>query len=242
MLQNSFRRSPVKKIRRLSTTIDGSKRVPRNVLRTAKNSLDTTDAPSVIVEHVHFQGAHSRRLRTPWTDEECQNLRIGVDRHGSSSWLHILMDRTLNFNENRTTIDLKDKWRNMVHYRQYGARPIRSYILVNSLHQPILNNSGRERVLRNRYPRDAALKVATKDEFYKNGAEFIDIYLRELVGENNCPPMVHVYRGTRQRYIAADIAKFNNAKANTMWVATVEKIKEEQLFNRKNVLELSRSQ
>lgn len=228
--------SPVKKPHRgrLSTAPDGHRPVPAKVLKVAKETLEASHASSVIVEQVHYQGSHSRRLRTPWTEQECENLRRGVEVYGESSWATILRAKELKFHENRTAVDLKDKWRNLVSYRQYGTRPIRSYILVDQNHQPLLNQNGHAPVLRNRYPRDAAMKIATRDEYYKNGNEFIDIYLMESVGENNCPPIVHVYRGTRQKYIAADIPKFENSA--TMWVASVEKVKEEQLFDRSTIL------
>ena len=201
----------------------------------AKKALEETEADRVIIEQVHYKGSKIRRIRKSWSDAEIQDLQKGVEKHGEGSWASIIRDPEFNFEPERTVVDLKDKWRNIANYLSYNQRPIRSYILVDKNHQPILNQNGNQKTFRNRYPRDAAMKVATKAEFYPTDDSFIDIYLRETVGEGDRPPIVHVYRGTRQKYFAAQILKFSGRK--TMWVASVEKVREEQLFSRDTIVD-----
>ena len=50
--------------------------------------------------------------RISWTDEEVEALREGVDKHGKGKWKEILVEKRHVFQE-RTTVDLKDKWRNL---------------------------------------------------------------------------------------------------------------------------------
>lgn len=105
-----------------------------------------------------------------------------------------------------------------------------------------------------RWPRDAALKVASRDEFYPlgpdNNTPFL-IYLREIrstaepttLGEyqgditdhilSEEEQVVHVYEGTRERRVAADIEKFHNKRF--MWVPSVIKLRTEKLsYGRKS--------
>ena len=57
-----------------------------------------------------------RRVRTPWLDYEIQNLIIGVYNFGIGKWA--IIHSHMSFQKNRTYIDLKDKWRNLVDRRQ----------------------------------------------------------------------------------------------------------------------------
>lgn len=205
----------------------------RSLLEAAKRTMAEHRANSVIIEQSHFSSRSNRRCPTKWTASETKNLEDGVEKHGEGSWADILKDKSLYFNKKRTIVDLKDKWRNLKNYQQYSARPIRKYVLVNEHHVPTLSPSGNQRIFNSRYPRDAALKAATKDEFYQKDKEFTYIYLRELNGTDDQPPIVHVYRGTRHIDLAAKIEKFRGKK--TMWVACVEKIREEQLYDRERL-------
>jgi hypothetical protein len=61
-----------------------------------------------IIERGPLKELYSRRQF--WSEEEVQNLKAGVARFGAGKWKTILS--FYNFN-NRTTVDLKDKWRNL---------------------------------------------------------------------------------------------------------------------------------
>ena len=50
--------------------------------------------------------------RILWTDEEVEALREGVAKHGKGKWKVMLVEKRHVFQE-RTTLDLKDKWRNL---------------------------------------------------------------------------------------------------------------------------------
>ena len=64
---------------------------------------------------VQHKKEKKRRSRTPWLDSEIQNLIIGVYNYGIGKWA--LIKSHLEFQSNRTYIDLKDKWRNLVDHR-----------------------------------------------------------------------------------------------------------------------------
>lgn len=73
------------------------------------------------------------------------------------------------------------------HCARAPSAALRKFILLDAEHRPILNESGKPRVFQNKYgmahslrrrahtlpvrrlPRDAALKIASRDEFYVNG-------------------------------------------------------------------------
>jgi hypothetical protein len=50
------------------------------------------------------------RARKKWTEEETNNLLLGVSKHGVGRWVDILEDRSFSFNE-RSGVDLKDRFR-----------------------------------------------------------------------------------------------------------------------------------
>ena len=58
----------------------------------------------------HFR-SEKKRKRTPWRDEELACLTAGVTKYGTA-WTKI---KSINPEKlkDRTTLDLKDKWRNM---------------------------------------------------------------------------------------------------------------------------------
>jgi hypothetical protein len=50
------------------------------------------------------------KARKKWTEEETNNLLLGVHKHGVGRWTDILEDRSFSFN-NRSGVDLKDRFR-----------------------------------------------------------------------------------------------------------------------------------
>lgn len=48
-------------------------------------------------------------------------LEEGIDKYGVGKWAKILKDPSLAFQEGRTYVDLKDKWRNYAEYVHYSA-------------------------------------------------------------------------------------------------------------------------
>ena len=60
---------------------------------------------------VKDQNFHRNRRNKRWSDEEIEHLLLGLMKYGLSSWTTIC--QRWNF-EDRTTVDLKDKWRNLV--------------------------------------------------------------------------------------------------------------------------------
>ena len=59
------------------------------------------------------------RRRVPWSSQEVNLLKKAVMKHGQK-WTTIYLS-TNGFNETRTTMDLKDKWRNLCKSEGAGA-------------------------------------------------------------------------------------------------------------------------
>ncbi|XP_078442436.1 uncharacterized protein LOC144712123 isoform X1 [Wolffia australiana] len=70
---------------------------------------------SPLKRHNDLKFARRRKMKK-WTTEEEEALRKAVEKHGSGQWKFILQRHPEVFEE-RTEVDLKDKWRNMCRYR-----------------------------------------------------------------------------------------------------------------------------
>lgn len=207
------------------------------VFKSPQDSVENSfsSPKTIVLEKSTFDLTKERRKRVSWSDEEVKQLQLGVRNHGEGFWSAILQDQSLDFHPQRTQIDLKDKWRNLVAYVPYEQHRMRRYVLVNSEHQIINSPSGNPHVFNNRWPRDAALKVATRDEFYPfdengNRPEVILIHLKEIMDErvsSERPPTVYVYRATRILQKSRNIKKFAGYAA--VWTGYVEKVAEELL-------------
>ena len=179
-----------------------------------------------------------RRAKRIWTAEEEQNLNLGVEKYGLGNWAKIRDDPDFSFQEGRSSVDLKDKWRNLTSFKSYKEHDVRKYVLLNERHEFLLTTAktGKQsgcHYFQNRWPREAALKVAARDEFYASSEDSgpIMIYLRETKppqpAEDKEEVIVHVYKGRRERRIAVDIPKFKNKEF--MWEPYVIKVREERL-------------
>ena len=71
-----------------------------------------------------------RRVRTPWLDFEIQNLIMGAYNFGVGKWA--IIHSQMSFQKNRTYIDLKDKWRNLIDHR-HCARTLAVYRAIASI-------------------------------------------------------------------------------------------------------------
>ena len=241
--------SPVKKThngrpaRAVNHFVGGQKHalVAKKIFTDARVAIDQRPK-AIVIERAVFDPEKMRRKRVPWTEEETENLAIGVEKHGEGFWADIFNDPELYFNESRTQIDLKDKWRNMTSYIKYQEHPIRKFVLVDSTHQMIRSDAGNLHVFRNRWPRDAALKAATKDEFYpldenNERTSTTLIHIKELLdqeGKRERPLIVHVYRVTRVLERPKNVKKFDGYAA--VWVGKVEKVAEEIMIRQEEVL------
>lgn len=186
-----------------------------------------------IIKAAEYAPKSSRIPRHPWTTEEENALREGVLRHGVGNWAKIRDDPDFSFHLNpkvRDNVALKDKWRNMVSYKEYSALPIRQYTILDKYHQPYRTRTGNLVCYRNRWPRDAALKAATKDEFYDGDPNKTTtiIYVKEIGNDGEESNIVHVYYAQRYR-IPNDgsLPKFGSYRMR--WGATVEKKREETM-------------
>lgn len=129
------------------------------------------------------------RVRHSWTDEEVRFLKKGMKKFADdpNRWSRILA--TYPFPPYRTSVDLKDKWRLIgdpaaPKRRGWKEHPITHFELV-----------GTNQRFSNRFPRDAALKAATKGYVY--------ILIRRQKEER-----VHMYRGSVLMEEPPNIPKF----------------------------------
>ncbi|RMZ92176.1 hypothetical protein DV736_g572, partial [Chaetothyriales sp. CBS 134916] len=80
----------------------------------------------------------ARRARRPWTEAEAQDLLHGVGKHGVGRWKQILEDPAFHFND-RTTVDLKDRHRELEHNRgsttDHSDGPITSASTASAPHR-----------------------------------------------------------------------------------------------------------
>lgn len=92
-----------------------------------------------------------------------------------------------------------------------------------------------EHVFNNRWPIDAAIKVATKNFVYQNSNN-ARIYLREIPAEGQeASPSVHVFDVWRAQEVAADIPKFKGKR--NAWVGHAKKFATERFLSRETVLD-----
>lgn len=215
----------------------------KSISGSARKIFLETDHDSILYERSKFELEKPRRQRIAWTVKETSFLQKGVLKYGEGAWSSIISDPNLHFHPRRTQVDLKDKWRNLTSYVPYQEHPIREFVLVNSQHQEIVTPAGNLHVFKNRWPRDAALKVATKDQYYtvdEEGkmADSVMIYLKESmdgIGRSERPQLVHVYRGTRTlQRPNGNIPKFAGYAA--VWTGKVEKVGEELLVKPLDIL------
>jgi hypothetical protein len=210
-------------------------------IETKKKIIDefTKDHHSMekIVATAKFKAKSQRVNKHPWSLIEIESLKRGVAKYGEGNWAKIRDDPELPFHNNkkiRNNVAIKDKWRNVKYYIDYSARPIRYYALLDKFHRPYRTGNDNIKVYKNRWPRDAAMKAATKNEFYPTPeATETVIYVKEIPGTLGVEPessLVHVYRAHRHREAAVNIDKFKNIK--TVWQAEVEKVREEKILSR----------
>lgn len=64
----------------------------------------------IVAQVVEPKKKKDARPRRKWTEEETNNLLLGVHKHGVGNWTDILDDSTFSFNE-RSGADLKDRFR-----------------------------------------------------------------------------------------------------------------------------------
>lgn len=98
----------------------------RNIERHGTEAINQSESDKT---PIRMPGAYTpRRVRMHWTAEEEAYLREGVERFGEGNWSKIL--REYQFHEHRTSVDLKDKYRNLTSTQ--ALRPKRKYLLLGT--------------------------------------------------------------------------------------------------------------
>lgn len=202
----------------------------------SKLTDDGIPIESVAPTRCEFSGF--RKQRDLWTEEEIDALTEGVQAYGPGNWALILQDHRFgSILRRRDKFSLKDKWRNLANYLPRGQRAMRRYVVVDEFHREITSDAGNIHILNNRWPREAALKVATHPEFFGlpilNEGDFVVIRLKEMKRSNDnqgnyYQNIVHVYKGRKIAVPAPDIPKFEHQ--DYAWEAEVSKMKEEFLM------------
>lgn len=163
-----------------------------------------------------------------------------MERYGLA-WSDILQSGDFRFHPHRTQVDLKDKWRNITNYRPYGSHGLREFIMLDENHQPLIRpDTGRPYHFKNRWPRDAALKAASRDEFYLADSIITTLYVREIETNRDAgiPPIVHVYEGMRAREPAPP--HLSQLEIRSVWQSEVRKVREERYISQEDLQKLER--
>jgi len=86
----------------------------RNMNKFPKENRAAKQPQARSENNIHFrnQPGENRKPRERWDEDEEQALRHGVKEYGEGEWSTILL-RCAGFKQARTTVDLKDKWRNI---------------------------------------------------------------------------------------------------------------------------------
>ncbi|KAM0673428.1 hypothetical protein GVAV_003120 [Gurleya vavrai] len=123
-------------------------------------------------------------IKIPWTKEEEQNLLDGYKKYELShqKWQNILQEYY--FHENRTTSNLRDKYRSIVKKTSYYTNIKKNFCLVNENGDEILQNE-QVHVFKENFPYTAAERIAN---FYK-----IDQGKTFYISEKDCKLAIYKY-------------------------------------------------
>eukprot|EP00941_MAST-03F_sp_MAST-3F-sp1_P005603 g5603.t1 len=90
---------------------ENGKRSRRRQKRRRKATLQKSDRLNRGSDSESYKKISKRRVK--WTNTEVTNLIKAVEKHGKGNWSSILADPNFDFNDIRTNVNLKDKWRNL---------------------------------------------------------------------------------------------------------------------------------
>lgn len=197
--------------------------------------------PSVIVSTTTFE-KKPRKTRVAWTDDEVDSLERGVEKYGKQ-WSKIHCDPALTFDTTRTEIDLKDKWRNLKNYKEFSTLAKRTYTVLTPEHTLFLNPTTMNPYrFVNKWPRDAALKAATRPEMYDGDSSTCTIYIKEIPSENfrkhpAVPVPVHVFECSRAWQQAPEHLN-RLGKVQVITVPDARKVREERCINQEDMVRI----
>ncbi|KAF7683089.1 telomere-associated protein 1 [Astathelohania contejeani] len=150
------------------------------------------DKDSPIKQRKHIKGVNvdyrkTRSNPTPWTAAEISDLKDGIKRHGIGKWKAILSDPKYKFAECRTSVSLKDKYRLLSRNTSYYQCKPKEFVFVDVDNEIIKDALGCYTIYKERYPYEAAVRMAKYYGLGNNGPEVF--YLMDV----NKPGCSHVY-------------------------------------------------
>lgn len=74
----------------------------------------------------------NRREAKKWTEKETVYLAVGIELYGKGQWAIILDKLNKHFND-RTSVNLKDKWRNIERYNQAKQLQKQAAIIIQRM-------------------------------------------------------------------------------------------------------------
>lgn len=87
------------------------KRAPRiEEVEVAEEVVVPVVGPKAVSKEKSQKSKKDVKARKKWTEEETNNLLLGVSKHGIGRWTDIIEDSSFSFN-NRSAVDLKDRFR-----------------------------------------------------------------------------------------------------------------------------------
>lgn len=137
------------------------------------------------------------RRKVQWTEIEVEMLMKGVQKFGTSNWGQVLYYGKDVFDENRRTVDLVHKYRQHIKKSSYYLTPVKLWVQVDQEGMTIKDSLGEISVIREKFPYDAARKIAKSIIKSKKSADSINtIFLSELddndYNPNYKPPKTRV--------------------------------------------------
>jgi len=102
----------------------------------------------------------NNRTRVPWTEDEMEALKTGVASHGAGNWTVILDEFSKVFNKKRRVIDLVNKHREMSKSSSFYTTSSRDWVEIGEDGKPLEDVLGEVRVFSDKFPYNAAKKIA----------------------------------------------------------------------------------
>lgn len=128
------------------------------------------------------------RDKVQWSAEECAALQSGVERCGEGAWTEIMHEYRDVFHPDRRVIDLVNKYKQHIKRSSFYVTQKKHWVEVGEDGEPRPNCMGEVVTYSEKFPYEAAAKVAKRLEF--NGYQTTQVTIREAEDISN----VHFYK------------------------------------------------
>lgn len=137
-------------------------------------------------KYTDFRGKNREKIQ--WSQEECKALEAGVQRYGEGAWTEILHEYRDVFHEGRRVIDLLNKYRQHIKKSSFYVTKKKHWVEVADNGEPKPNHMGEIATYTEKFPYEAATRVARRLKF--SGYQTTQIAIREAEDITN----IHFYK------------------------------------------------